>query len=183
MKQKELKNTDWIHEYVHVVPDFPKEGVDFQVYSSLLKTPEALHKLLEMWVERYSEIGYPDAIAAIDSRGFTLGILLAYRMKLPFVMVRKPGKLPNAVTSARQEMEYASTSLELEKGTVHPGQKVLIVDDVLATGGTCRAACELIEKVGAEVFEITCLLEINELHGRDKLEGYRVYTITETRPI
>ena len=181
MKQS-CANATWLHTYIDTVPDFPKPGVIFQIFSRLLASPKAMQRTLDLWTEHYATVGHPDVIAAIDSRGFILGSLIAYRLSLPFAMIRKEGKLPNAIVSQKQTMEYASTVLELEKGTIQSGQRVLIVDDVMATGGTGLAACELIEKVGAEVFEVTCLIEIFPLEGRKKLKDYALFTLTGEKP-
>ena len=173
----ECAHATWLEDYLTSVPDFPQKGVLFQWCSPLLRDPQAFNQAISVWLEHYRQRGYPDVIVGLESRGFFLGAVLANHMKLPFIVMRKPGKLPHAIGSQEQSMEYGSVALELEKGAIKQGEAVLIVDDVLATGGTAVAACELVRQVGGVVYELTCLLEIIELEARTKLSEETVYSL------
>jgi adenine phosphoribosyltransferase len=159
----------WIENYITNVPDFPKPGIQFKCYPDLLKNPEAFHKVIETFANRYKDMDI-DVIVGLDSRGFIFGTALAYEMNLPFVMVRKAGKLPRKVERIDYELEYGKTSFEIEVDTIQNGDRVLIVDDLLATGGTAAAAATLVERLGGNVIEIACLIELEGLHGREKLQ-------------
>lgn len=159
----------WIEEYIVNVPDFPKSGIQFKWYANLLKNPEAFHRVIKAFADRYRDFNL-DAIVGLDSRGFIFGTALAYEMNLPFVMVRKAGKLPRKVEKIDYELEYGKASFEIEVDSIHQGDRVLIVDDLLATGGTARAAATLIERVGGKVMEVACLIELEGLHGRENLK-------------
>ena len=158
----------WIEKYIATIPDFPKPGVQFKWYPDLLKNPEAFHKVIKTFADRYRNFNL-DAIVGLDSRGFIFGTALAYEMNLPFVMVRKAGKLPRKVEKIDYALEYGKTSFEIEVDSIHPGDRVLIVDDLLATGGTAAAAATLIERLGGKVVEVACLIELEGLQGRAKL--------------
>lgn len=158
----------WIEEYIVTVPDFPKPGIQFKCYPDLLKDSEAFHRAIELWARRYRDVPL-DAIVGLDSRGFIFGTALAYEMKLPFVMVRKGGKLPRRTEKVDYNLEYGKAVFEMEIESIHPGDRVLIVDDLLATGGTANAAGSLVERLGGEVVEVTCLIELEGLHGRENL--------------
>jgi adenine phosphoribosyltransferase len=162
------KSHQWIEEYISTVPDFPKVGIQFKWYAELLKNPEAFHKVIKAFAARYQTVNL-DAIVGLDSRGFIFGTALAYEMNLPFVMVRKAGKLPRKVEKIDYVLEYGSTSFEIEVDSLKKGDRVLIMDDLLATGGTAEAASILVERLGAEVVEVACLIELEGLHGREKL--------------
>lgn len=159
----------WIEEYIATVPDFPKPGIQFKCYPELLKNPEAFHRVIKAFADRYRDFNL-DAIAGLDSRGFIFGTALAYEMNLPFVMVRKAGKLPRKVEKIDYELEYGKTSFEIEVDSIHQGDRILIVDDLLATGGTAAAAATLIERLGGKVVEVACLIELEGLHGRENLK-------------
>ncbi|MBS0620900.1 MAG: adenine phosphoribosyltransferase [Verrucomicrobia bacterium] len=159
----------WIEEYIATVPDFPIPGIQFKCYPDLLRNPEAFHRVIQTLADRYREFDL-DAIVGLDSRGFIFGTALAYEMNLPFVMVRKAGKLPRKVEKIDYELEYGKTSFEIEVESIHKGDRVLIVDDLLATGGTASAAATLVERLGGEVVEVACLIELEGLHGRENLK-------------
>jgi adenine phosphoribosyltransferase len=165
----------WIEEYIATVPDFPKPGIQFKCYPDLLKNPEAFHRVIKTFADRYRDFNL-DAIVGLDSRGFIFGTALAYEMNLPFVMVRKAGKLPRKVEKIDYELEYGKTSFEIEVESIQQGDRVLIVDDLLATGGTATAAATLIERLGGEVVEVACLIELEGLHGRKNLK-YPFYSL------
>lgn len=159
----------WIEEYIATVPDFPKPGIQFKCYPDLLKNPEAFHRVIKTFADRYRDVDL-DAIVGLDSRGFIFGTALAYEMNLPFIMVRKAGKLPRKVEKIDYELEYGKTSFEIEVDSIHQGDRILIVDDLLATGGTAAAATMLIERLGGQVVEVACLIELKGLHGRENLK-------------
>ncbi len=161
-------SNQWIEEYIETVHDFPKPGIPFKCCPALLKSPEAFHKVIRTFAERYQSYKL-DAIVGLDSRGFIFGTALAYEMNLPFVMVRKAGKLPRKVERIDYQLEYGSASFELEVESISAGERVLIVDDLLATGGTANAAGALVERLGGEVVEVACLIELTALHGRSNL--------------
>lgn len=158
----------WILKYIHPIDDFPKPGVQFQWYASLLSEPQAFRKVIKEMAERYRDQQI-QAIAGLDSRGFIFGATLAYKLSLPFVMIRKEGKLPGDLERIDYESEYGRSSLEVEKERLKEGQRVLIIDDVIATGGTAQAACQLIERLHCRIVEVACLIEIARLKGREKI--------------
>jgi adenine phosphoribosyltransferase len=164
----EISN-QWIEKYIATVPDFPKPGIQFKCYPDLLKNPEAFHRVIKTFAHRYRDFDL-DAIVGLDSRGFIFGTALAYEMNLPFVMVRKAGKLPRKVEKIDYELEYGKNSFEIEVDSIHQGDRILIIDDLLATGGTAKAAATLIERLGGKVVEIACLIELEGLHGRENLK-------------
>jgi len=161
-------DSEWIHEYITTVPDFPKPGIQFKCYPDLLKTSDAFHRAIRTFAERYKDSDL-DAIVGLDSRGFIFGTALAYEMNLPFVMVRKAGKLPRKVERIDYTLEYGTASFEIEVDSIQPGDRVIIMDDLLATGGTANAAATLIERLGGEVVEVACLIELEGLNGRANL--------------
>lgn len=148
------------------VPDFPQPGILFRDVTPLLESGEGLRTAVDALAGAFSNI---DVVAGIESRGFIFGAPVAYALGVGMAMVRKPGKLPRATVSVDYALEYGTNSLQLHRDAVSPGQRVLIVDDVLATGGTAAATVALIEEVGAEVAGIAVLIELTALAGRDKL--------------
>ena len=159
---------NWIEQYISTVPDFPKPGIQFKFYPNLLRSPQAFHRVTKTLAERYQNRDI-DVIVGLDSRGFIFGTALAYEMNLPFVMIRKKGKLPRQTESIDFSLEYGTATFEIEVESILDGERVLIIDDLLATGGTAAAASELVEKVGGEVVEVACLIELIGLNGREKL--------------
>lgn len=168
-------DSSWLSDYVSTIPDFPKPGIQFKWYAQLLRDPEAFRRAIGEFADRYrgSEI---EAIAGLDSRGFIFGAALAYELKVPFVLVRKPGKLPGNVEKINYALEYGTNSFEMEKDSLVKGQKVLVIDDVLATGGSVLAACALINRLEAEVVEVACLVELSDLKGRERIP-YPVFSL------
>jgi adenine phosphoribosyltransferase len=157
-----------LNTYVPTIEDFPEPGIKFRDISPLLANPEAFHECIETFAKQYEgkEI---DAILGLDARGFIFGTALAYRLKLPFVPVRKKGKLPGETLKVTYQKEYGPDQLEIPAHALKPGQKAVVIDDVLATGGTAAAACQLVTMAGAEVLEVGCLLEVPGLKGRENL--------------
>ncbi|MCS4484408.1 adenine phosphoribosyltransferase [Gleimia sp. 6138-11-ORH1] len=158
-----------ITENLREIPDFPEPGVLFRDITPLLANGEAFGKLIDALAEHYR--GKVDAIAGLESRGFILAAPLAIKLGLGMITIRKAGKLPGPVIGVDYDLEYGSARMEVRPDSIHEGQRVLIIDDVLATGGTAAAAVELVRGLGAEVAGITVLLELEALKGRDKLPG------------
>lgn len=161
------------------VMDFPKEGIDFIDITTVLQDPEALKYSLDRMKESIAEFGDFDIIVAPEARGFIFGVPLAYMLDKGFIPVRKPGKLPHKTISFEYELEYGTATLEIHEDAIKAGQKVLIVDDLLATSGTTESIVRLVEKIGGEVVGIQVLIELAFLNGRDKLKGYNVKSIVE----
>ncbi len=162
--------------YVRDVPDFPKPGIMFKDITPLLQDPLALRyaidKLAEFGVPRK-----PDVVLGAEARGFILGAALAYSLGAGFVPARKPGKLPWRVSQADYELEYGMDSLQMHQDAIRPGQRVIVHDDLLATGGTARAKIDLVEQAGGLVVGVAFLIELSFLGGRDKLKGYDVLSL------
>lgn len=160
------------------IPDFPKEGILFKDITTVLNDPEALKFTIDKMVEHARNCD-AEVIAAAESRGFIFGMPVAYALGIPFVPIRKPGKLPAATYSANYELEYGTDSLEIHQDAFGKGKKVLLMDDLLATGGTSKAMIELVEKVGGEVVGLSYMIELEFLNGRDKLEGYEISSLVK----
>ncbi|KAF8025048.1 hypothetical protein BT93_F2029 [Corymbia citriodora subsp. variegata] len=153
---------------IRVIPDFPKPGIMFQDITTLLLNPEAFKDSIDLFVERYREKNI-SVVAGIEARGFIFGPPIALAIGAKFVPMRKPNKLPGEVISEEYSLEYGTDKMEMHVGAVQPGDRALIVDDLIATGGTLCAAIKLLERVGAEVVECACAIELPELKGRDRL--------------
>ncbi|MFN4894562.1 MAG: adenine phosphoribosyltransferase [Pseudomonadota bacterium] len=164
--------------YLRIIPDFPKPGILFRDISPLLAAPEAFRFVIHEMAQRLSRAGI-DALVGIESRGFIFAAPLAIELGVPLVMVRKPGKLPGSTESIQYGLEYGSDSLHLQSGAVRRGSSVVVVDDVLATGGTAVAVRSLIEQVGARVLSCVFLAELRGLGGREKLGSCDVQVVVE----
>ncbi|HEY7293937.1 MAG TPA: adenine phosphoribosyltransferase [Dehalococcoidia bacterium] len=162
-----------LKQYIRDIPDFPQPGVLFRDITPLLREPAAFREALDRFTARYRDEPV-EAIVGIESRGFLFGAPLADRLGVPFVPVRKPGKLPAPRMSIEYTLEYGSSQLDIAQDALVSGQRAVIVDDVLATGGTANAAAKLIELIGGEVHALQFLIELSFLGGRSKLNGYRV---------
>lgn len=161
--------------YIRDVPDFPKPGILFKDITPLLGDPTAFSVAIDRFAERYS--GEPiDVIASIEARGFLFAAPLASRLCKTLVPIRKPGKLPWDTQSLTYSLEYGEDTIEMHSDAIRPGQRVLIVDDVLATGGTVSAAVRLAERAGAEIAGLAFLIELEDLRGRDRLRGYNLFS-------
>lgn len=165
-----------LEEKIRAIPDFPKPGILFRDITTLLADPEAFAEVIKRIVVKFSGSGV-EAVAAIESRGFIFGTPVALELGCPFIPVRKPGKLPAETISAEYSLEYGTDKIEMHKDALKPGQKVLIIDDLLATGGTMGAACKLVESTGANVAGIAFVIELDFLKGRDALGSYDVFSI------
>lgn len=158
------------------IPDFPKKGIMFKDITTLLKDPEAFREAINMMVDYYKDYDF-DYIIGIEARGFIIGAPMALAMKKGFIPIRKPGKLPGETLSMSYDLEYGSNEIEIHSDAIKEGDKVLIIDDLLATGGTVAAAVELIKQLGGELQGIGFLLELAFLNGRDKLKGEDVFAL------
>ncbi|WP_068432340.1 adenine phosphoribosyltransferase [Piscicoccus intestinalis] len=159
------------------VQDFPEPGVLFKDFTPLLADPHALRAVVDDVVARYE--GRIDVIAGIEARGFMIGTACAVALAVPFVPIRKKGKLPAATFTASYDLEYGSATIEVHQDACGPGQRVLIMDDVLATGGTAAAACELVDRTGAQVVAVDIVCEISSLGGRDRLRDRDVQALLQ----
>jgi len=163
---------------IRKIPDFPKKGILFYDITTLLNDAKAFRYCINQMVNHYlSKDLHFDKVVSAESRGFIFGSILAYEMHAGFVPIRKPGKLPYKTLSHSYELEYGNDTLEIHEDAIQPGEKVLFVDDLLATGGTAQAACKLIEKLGGKVANLTFLIELTNLKGIEKLKGYDVFSL------
>lgn len=165
-----------LEEYVVSIPDFPEEGIIFRDVTSVLQDADGLKLAIDEIQKRLEDVEF-DVIAGTESRGFIFGMPVAYNLHKPFVLVRKKGKLPRETVSMEYDLEYGSAVIEMHKDAVQPGQKVVLIDDLIATGGTIEAAAKLVEQLGGEVVKIVFLMELAGLNGRKKLEKYDVDSI------
>ncbi len=165
-----------LKELIRTIPDFPEKGILFRDITTLLKEPEGLQEALHQMQDAIKDMEY-DVIVGPESRGFIFGVPLAYAEKKGFVPVRKPGKLPAAVYSQEYDLEYGKSCLEIHQDALKKGQKVLIVDDLLATGGTGRAIAQMVTRAGADVAGFLFLIELEALGGRETLKDYPVQSI------
>jgi adenine phosphoribosyltransferase len=167
-----------IKSVIRTVPNWPKEGIMFRDITTLLENPAAFGYVIQQFVEKYRGKNI-DKIAGIESRGFIFGAPLAKELGIPFVLIRKKGKLPAATVAQEYALEYGTDVIEIHQDAIAPGDKVLIVDDLLATGGTMRAACTLVEQVQGIVESIAFVINLPDLHGREKLQGYDIFHLVE----
>ena len=165
-----------VEDYIRSIPDFPEEGIIFRDVTSILQEADGLHLAIDEMIKLLDGVDF-DVIAGAESRGFIFGVPIAYALNKPFVPVRKAGKLPCATVSKTYDLEYGSATIEMHKDSIKPGQKVVLVDDLIATGGTIEAAAQLVEELGGEVVKIVFLVELAGLHGRDKLAKYDVASV------
>ena len=167
-----------LDSYVIAIPDYPKPGILFRDVTGILDSADGLRLAIDQLADRLQGVSF-DAIVSMESRGFIFGMPLAYKLNKAFVPVRKPGKLPRETVSASYELEYGTDTLEMHKDALKPGQRVVIVDDLLATGGTAKATAQMVEELGGTVAGIAFVIELfgNGMEGRKVLEGYDVYNI------
>ncbi len=158
------------------IPDFPKPGILFKDITPLVRDPAALRLAVQLLIQPYLDRDLT-AVAGMEARGFIFGSLAAWELGLPFIPLRKPGKLPYDVQSVSYDLEYGSATLEAHVDAVAPGDRVLLIDDLLATGGTAKASCQLVEKLGAKVSACAFLIELEDLAGREKLTAYEVHSL------
>ncbi len=165
-----------LKDYVTTIPDFPKPGIMFRDITTVVSSPEGLRMSIDQIVDSLKGIDF-DLIAGSESRGFVFGTPVAYAMGKGFVLVRKKGKLPRETISQEYDLEYGTATLEMHKDAVKPGQKIVIVDDLIATGGTTEAMIKMIERLGGEIVKICFVMELAGLGGRKRLEGYDVMSL------
>ncbi|SDM69964.1 adenine phosphoribosyltransferase [Lachnospira pectinoschiza] len=162
-----------VEDYVRSIPDFPKEGIVFRDVTTVLQDPDGFQLAIDEIDNLLKDVDY-DVVVGPESRGFIFGVPIAYKNHKGFVPARKKGKLPCETVSKEYALEYGTAVVELHKDSIKPGQKVVIVDDLIATGGTIEAIIKLIEELGGEVVKVVFLMELEGLKGRDKLKGYNV---------
>lgn len=167
-----------IGDYIRTVPDFPKKGIQFKDITTLLQNEKAFKYVIDVLKERYTGQKV-DAIIGADARGFIFGSALCYAMDMPLVLVRKKGKLPHETIAEEYELEYGTDALEIHVDALKPKDRVVLVDDLLATGGTMYAAATLVEKLKAEVVELAFVVELPLLKGRERLDKYPVHSLVQ----
>ena len=165
-----------VEDYVVSIPDFPEPGIIFRDVTSVIQDAEGLQLAIDEMQKLLEGVEF-DVIAGAESRGFIFGMPIAYNLKKPFVLVRKKGKLPRETVEMSYDLEYGSATIEMHKDSIKHGQKVVLVDDLIATGGTIEAAAKLVEQLGGEVVKIIFLMELAGLEGRKKLEKYDVASV------
>ena len=165
-----------IEEYVRSIPDFPEEGIIFRDITSILQDPDGFKLAIDSLLAMVKDVDF-DVVVGAESRGFIFEMPIAYNLHKPFVLVRKKGKLPRETVSAKYDLEYGSAEIEMHKDSIKPGQKVVLIDDLIATGGTIEAAAKLVEELGGEVVRIIFLMELAGLKGREKLKKYDVRSV------
>ncbi len=170
--------TESIKSKIRTIPDWPKKNIMFRDITTLLKSPDGLKETVDLLYCRYADKKI-DKVVGIESRGFILAAPLAYRLGCGFVPVRKPGKLPAECESEEYSLEYGKDKIEIHKDAINKGDKVLIIDDLLATGGTMNAARNLVKKLHGEIIECACVVELPELKGREKIKGEKIFSIVK----
>ena len=165
-----------LEDYVVSIPDYPEPGIIFRDVTSILQDAEGLKLAIDSLQAELDGLDF-DVIAGTESRGFIFGMPIAYNLHKPFVLVRKKGKLPRETVSTSYDLEYGSAEIEMHKDSIKPGQKVVLIDDLIATGGTIEAAAKLVESLGGEVVRIIFLMELAGLKGREKLKNYDVRSV------
>jgi len=168
---KELK------EYVRTIPDYPQPGIMFRDVTSILQDADGLKLAIDGIQEKIGDPDQVDLIVGTESRGFIFGMPVAYNLHKPFILVRKKGKLPCETISRTYDLEYGTATIEMHKDSIKPGQRVVVVDDLIATGGTIEAAIKMIEELGGKVVKAVFLMELAGLDGREKLKGYDVESV------
>ena len=165
-----------LEEYVRSIPDFPEPGIIFRDITSILQDADGLKLAIDSMQKCLDDVEF-DVVVGTESRGFIFGVPIAYNLHKPFVPVRKKGKLPCETISQSYDLEYGSATIEMHKDSIKPGQKVVIVDDLIATGGTVEAAIKMVEALGGEVVRVVFLLELAGLKGRERLKDYSVSSV------
>ncbi|MEE9288263.1 MAG: adenine phosphoribosyltransferase [Bacteroidota bacterium] len=161
---------------VRSVPDFPKKGIVFRDITTLLSDRNGFQKTIDIFHERYKDQRI-EKVVSVESRGFIFGSVLAYRLGAGFVPIRKPGKLPSEKIREEYQLEYGTDAMEIHRDAIQRGERVLMHDDLLATGGTVLAACKLVERLGGEIIGLSFLIELRFLNGRNRLESYDIFSI------
>lgn len=167
-----------LKKYIRNIPDFPQKGVMFRDITPILKEPAPFKYTIETLVNKYKEDKI-DKIVSVEARGYIFGGVLSYLLNCGFVPVRKPGKLPAETVSLEYTLEYGKNVIEIHKDAVTKGERVLVFDDLLATGGTVHATCKLVEKLGGKVIGCAFVIDLTYLHGKEKLKDYNVFSLVE----
>lgn len=167
-----------LEEYVRSIKDFPKEGIIFRDVTTVIQDADGLRLAIDSMQDKIKDVDF-DLVIGPESRGFIFGVPIAYNLHKPFIPVRKKGKLPCETVSMEYELEYGTAVIEMHRDAIKPGQKVVIIDDLIATGGTIEAITKLVEQLGGEVVGICFLMELKGLKGRDRLKGYRVDSVIQ----
>ena len=165
-----------LEEYVRSIPDFPEPGIIFRDITSILQDADGLKLAIDSMQKCLDDVDF-DVVVGTESRGFIFGVPIAYNLHKPFVPVRKKGKLPCETISQSYDLEYGSATIEMHKDSIKPGQKVVIVDDMIATGGTVEAAIKMVEALGGEVVRVVFLMELAGLKGRERLKDYSISSV------
>mgnify|MGYP000940188490 CR=1 FL=1 len=175
-----MNDADYIRSHIRTVPDWPSPGIQFRDITPLLSSPRVFRVLIDQFVHRYFELR-PSAIAGLDARGFIIGSVLAYELGVGFVPIRKKGKLPFTTAAETYELEYGSATVEIHTDAVAPGERVVLIDDLIATGGTMMAGRRLLERLGATVVEGAAIVDLPELGGSARLRasGLEVFTLVD----
>lgn len=168
---------DELKSLIRDIPDFPKEGIIFKDITTLVGNPEGWRKTVDTMTDIFRAIGKIDKVVGIEARGFAIAAPLAYSLNAGLVLVRKPGKLPYKTYQETYQLEYGSDTLEIHQDAVLPGERIILVDDLLATGGTVAATARLLEKCGAIIAGIGFIIELNALNGRSKIDAYPCYSL------
>ncbi len=167
-----------LKKYIRDIPDFPQKGVMFRDITTLLKETEPFRFTIDTIVEKYKNRGV-DKVVSVEARGYIFGGVIAYLLNCGFVPVRKPGKLPAETVSMDYTLEYGKNTIEIHRDAINPGEKVLIFDDVLATGGTVEATCKLIESLGGSIVACVFISDLTYLKGSERLKGYEVFSLVQ----
>ncbi|XP_047175781.1 adenine phosphoribosyltransferase 1-like isoform X2 [Vigna umbellata] len=177
-KEEQDPRLERISSAIRVIPDFPKPGILFQDITTLLLDPKAFKDTIDLFVERYRDQNI-NVVAGVEARGFIFGPPIALAIGAKFVPMRKPNKLPGEVISEEYSLEYGKDKMEMHVGAVQPGERALVIDDLIATGGTLDAAIKLLERVGVHIVECACLIELPELKGRDRLGNKPLFVLVK----
>lgn len=167
-----------LKETIRSIPGWPIESVTFRDITTLMQDPDAYREACDIFFARYKNEKI-DKVVGIDARGFVFGAVLAYQLNVGFIPVRKKGKLPHDTISAEYSLEYGEDVVEMHSDAITPGERIVIVDDLIATGGTASAAVKLVEKLGGDILELAFIVELPDLKGREQIEGQRIFAITE----
>lgn len=165
-----------LEDYVRTIPDFPEKGIMFRDITTILQDPDGLEMAVDGLCDLVKDLDF-DLVVGLESRGFIFGVPIALKLHKGFIPIRKKGKLPAETLSMKYDLEYGEAEIEIHKDAIKPGQKVIIVDDLIATGGTCQATCRMVEALGGKVEKICFVMELAGLKGREKLQGYDVASL------
>jgi adenine phosphoribosyltransferase len=171
-----VRSADDLRAKIREIPDFPKPGILFYDITTLLKDPDAFREVIDQMTDQVKDSAV-DLVVGMESRGFIFSAPLAYQLHAGFVPVRKLGKLPAETIEVEYDLEYGTATLEIHKDAIKPGQRVLIVDDLLATGGTVQGTIELVQRLGGEIAGLSFMVELTGLHGREKLGDFQIHTL------